>query len=219
MEGDSAGRQMTRSERIQARHLLQELAEHARAARNAMDPLHGMLAITAGAWQAQWQALKNDLDLFTAKVTGAVVNTPCLICAVQAQQRGWAFAAVRGLNWPVTEIRGHTVHRACAGEAARVMQAAETDLRISADGVGRWVISGKVIPPDTAALAAAFEVAPGLDLAANRAAYDVETAAAFAAYAARQPQQPSGEELAGMRAAFGAGETVVDVITGRATHL
>jgi hypothetical protein len=42
---------------------------------------------------------------------------------------------------------------------------------------------------------------------------------AIRAYVANQPAQPSDEELYEMRAAFGPGEVVVDVISGRRTQL
>jgi hypothetical protein len=43
--------------------------------------------------------------------------------------------------------------------------------------------------------------------------------ALIAAYRAAQPAQPSAEEMYEMRAAFGPGETVVDVLTGRRVTL
>lgn len=62
-------RLLTKSERIELRHHLQELSEHARTVRNAMDPLHGMLAVTDEAWAAQWEALTADLDSITERIT------------------------------------------------------------------------------------------------------------------------------------------------------
>lgn len=61
-------RTLTDTERIEARHWLQVLAEHALSARNALDPRHGLLAITDHAWDAQWHSLKRDLDSFTQRV-------------------------------------------------------------------------------------------------------------------------------------------------------
>ena len=61
-------RNLTRTERIRARHLLQELSENARSVRNALDPAHGMLAVTDEAWRDQWLALTRDLDAFTGRV-------------------------------------------------------------------------------------------------------------------------------------------------------
>lgn len=61
-------RNLTRQERIEARHLLQELMENARTARNALDPVSGMLAVSDEAWQEQWQSLKLALEKFSGKV-------------------------------------------------------------------------------------------------------------------------------------------------------
>jgi hypothetical protein len=61
-------RQLTKSERNHARHLLQALIETARAARDAIEPETGMLAVTDQAWERQWVQLKADLDLFTSDV-------------------------------------------------------------------------------------------------------------------------------------------------------
>ncbi len=66
--GPAPDRRLTPQERIEARHWLQVLSEHARSVRNAMDPLHGMTAVTVDAWAAQWQALKDELDSFTHRV-------------------------------------------------------------------------------------------------------------------------------------------------------
>lgn len=61
-------RRLTPEERIEARHWLQQLAEQARAARNAMDPAHGVAAVTVDVWAAQWRSLKTELDDFTHRV-------------------------------------------------------------------------------------------------------------------------------------------------------
>jgi hypothetical protein len=61
-------RQLTKQERIQARHLLQVLSELARQVRNAVEPVTGVLSITDDAWYAQWDAMKRDLDDFTEGV-------------------------------------------------------------------------------------------------------------------------------------------------------
>lgn len=62
------GRQLTRQERIEARHLLQELSEQARSVRNALDPVSGVLNITEHVWDEQWHALKRHLDSYTQRV-------------------------------------------------------------------------------------------------------------------------------------------------------
>lgn len=58
-----------------------------------------------------------------------------------------------------------------------------------------------------------------MDLAATAATNDAAIIAAIQRYRAAQPSQPAAGQLAGMRAAFGPGATVVDVITERATRL
>jgi hypothetical protein len=66
--GPAPDRPMTAGERIEARHLLQELAETARAARGAMDPVSGMLAIRVTQWQAQYESLTAQLRYFTGRL-------------------------------------------------------------------------------------------------------------------------------------------------------
>ena len=56
------------------------------------------------------------------------------------------------------------------------------------------------------------------DIAATRAAREAEVQADLASYRANR-KAPSAEELAEMRAAFGEGTTVVDVITGEEIQL
>ncbi len=149
-----------------------------------------------------------------------ITTTPCVVCAIQAQVKNSAFFATRGLDWPTREVAGHTVHLACAHDAeTRVRDVADGSLVVGADGVGRWASNGHAIPGDCAALFAALDLAPALDLAATAAANDAETIAAIERYRAAQSAQPSAGQLAEMRAAFGSGATVVDVITGRVTRL
>jgi hypothetical protein len=150
----------------------------------------------------------------------AEVTTPCAICAAHASVKPGLFWARRGPDWPLTEVAGHTVHKACAYDAERrVADVATGQLVIGADGIGRWSTNSHAIPDDCAAEFAALELAPALDLAATRAANDAEAAQAIAAYRAAQPAEPSAEQRADMLAAFGPGATVVDVITGRTTQL
>lgn len=61
-------RELTKAERIQARHLLQVLSEQARSVRNAVEPNAGVLRITDETWEQQWAALRKDLDAFTERV-------------------------------------------------------------------------------------------------------------------------------------------------------
>ncbi len=66
--GSDPYRKLTPGERIEARHWLQVLSEHARSARNAMDPASGTLKITVAAWESQWRELTKDLDAYTGRV-------------------------------------------------------------------------------------------------------------------------------------------------------
>jgi hypothetical protein len=155
------------------------------------------------------------------------ITTPCRVCATHARLKGatsraaWAMWASRGLNWPVVTIDGWTVHKACTHDIEH-LAGYVTDGTLAIDpatGVARWTTNGQAIPEDCAAMFAAFALAPGLDTAATAAAHDAETTAFLARYRASQPAQASAEEIADMRAAFGPGQVVVDVITGRTTQL
>jgi hypothetical protein len=66
-----ASRPLTANERIELRHHLQELAEHALSVRNAMDPLTGMHTITVAAWRSQLNALTASLETVTRRQGGA----------------------------------------------------------------------------------------------------------------------------------------------------
>jgi hypothetical protein len=84
------------------------------------------------------------------------------------------------------------------------------------DGVLRWNM-GNAVPADI------YRTAYGFDMpVAMLAAYERETAKVIgrykAAQARRSPEQIA-EETAEMRAAFGPGEEVVNVITGKRTRL
>jgi hypothetical protein len=148
------------------------------------------------------------------------ITTPCVVCATHARLKGSEFFASRGLDWPTRTVAGHTVHLTCDDEVENLYRyAKDGTLAISADGVARWTTNGTVIPADCAALFAALGLADDLDLAATTAARDTETAAFLADYRASQPATASAEEIAGMTAAFGPGETVVDIISGRVTQL
>jgi hypothetical protein len=60
-------RPLTATERVEARHLLQELSEAALLARNALDPLHGVHTIRISLWRAQLEALTAQLRYFTER--------------------------------------------------------------------------------------------------------------------------------------------------------
>ena len=85
---------------------------------------------------------------------------------------------------------------------------------IDANGIRRWVSNDAIIPPFV------YKDAAAVMPEADQAAYKAETAAFLTEYREQQRnREPSAEELFEMRAAFGPGERVVNVITGRVTQL
>jgi len=82
---------------------------------------------------------------------------------------------------------------------------------LGADGGYRWKSSGNVVPKDYVEIAGVS----GEALARHKAAYDADTARVLADYRrANNGRKRTAEEMFEMRAAFGPGETVVDVLTG-----
>jgi hypothetical protein len=63
-------RKLTDHERIEARHLLQELSENAKTVRDAMDPMHDVHTITVLQWQGQYTTLIARLQYFTEHLPG-----------------------------------------------------------------------------------------------------------------------------------------------------
>lgn len=88
------------------------------------------------------------------------------------------------------------------------------------DGIVRWDSNGHVPPADTLEeMLAAKGITTNEFLASGRAR-DAETAEFLAAYRKAEANRvPSAEEMYEMRAAFGEGTEVVNVITGRVTRL
>jgi hypothetical protein len=163
----------------------------------------------------EWEWVTRDIQ--RQKDSAAGIVTPCTVCATQARA-GKAFFADRGLDWPTVIVARRLVHKVCAGDAEWLEQSIG-DLLIDGDGVGRWVTNNSVIPDDAASLIVAFGLAPGLNVEATRAARVTDTREAIERYRASQPAEASAEEIAEMRAAFGPGQVIVDVITGRRTQL
>ena len=90
---------------------------------------------------------------------------------------------------------------------------------VDAQGIMRWRSNESVPPADC--LMAALDMGL-ITLPQHNHSVEVgkaETRKVIEAYRAAQPAQPSDEELYEMRAAFGRGEVVVNVITGRRTQL
>ena len=92
------------------------------------------------------------------------------------------------------------------------------EIFFGADGVVRWTSNNRVMPKDCREILAHSAYRDLFDEEASRAAEDAETAASLEAYR-KNYQGPSEEEKAEMRAAFGTGSTVVDVITGKRIRL
>ncbi len=88
-------------------------------------------------------------------------------------------------------------------------------ITIDENGVGRNCI-GRVLMDDM--VEKVSYVTDAIDAKATKAAYEEETAAFLAEY--RKNARPAtAEELAEMRAEFGKGKTVVNVLTGQVYHL
>lgn len=91
------------------------------------------------------------------------------------------------------------------------------EITIDGNGVARNCI-GRVLMDDMVEKVALLTDA--IDADATRAERDRETDAFLAEYRERMKNhKPSEEELFEMRAAFGPGETVVDVLSGQIYHL
>ena len=89
------------------------------------------------------------------------------------------------------------------------------EITIDRDGVARNCI-GRVVVEDV--LEKLTHITDKVDAEKTDAARDEETRAFFREYR-RNARPATEEELMEMRAAFGAGQTVVDVITGQTYHL
>lgn len=86
------------------------------------------------------------------------------------------------------------------------------------DGVARWKSNNHVLPEDCCEMLA--QRVAGVNLAACDKARKIDDEKFFAEYRkAMENYVPSEEEMCEMRAAFGEGEVVVDVITGRKYYL
>jgi hypothetical protein len=116
-------------------------------------------------------------------------------------------------SWPTTVEHGHQVHKACRHQVESAFRSVEH--LVIVDGVARWSTNDQVVPADWARLAVALGILDADVAAASAPVRDAETAAFFAEYRRRQPAAPSAEEQYEMRAAFGEGVEIVNVISGR----
>lgn len=86
-------------------------------------------------------------------------------------------------------------------------------------GVYRWK-SNNSVPPADAIQNHGIDQLPNFNLARHNEVRDADTDAFFAKYREAQANHvPDAEELFELRAAYGTGTTVVNVITGRTTKL
>ena len=92
------------------------------------------------------------------------------------------------------------------------------EIFFGADGVVRWTSNNRVMPKDCREILSHTVYRDLFSEDASRAAEDAETAAFLESYR-KNYKGPSEEEKAGMRAAFGTGSTVMDVITGKRVSL
>ena len=92
------------------------------------------------------------------------------------------------------------------------------EIFFGADGVVRWTSNNRVMPKDCREILSHTAYRDLFSEEASRAAEDAETAAFLESYR-KNYTGPSEEEKAEMRAAFGTGSTVVDVITGKRIRL
>lgn len=94
------------------------------------------------------------------------------------------------------------------------------ELFFRADGVALWKTSGNVIPDNVVEILKHSAYRELFDEEATTRAKEEQDAEAIASYKRRmQNHKYSQEEMAEMRAAFGEGTEVVDIITGRTVRL
>ena len=91
------------------------------------------------------------------------------------------------------------------------------NIEVEDDGAAKWISSGNYLPADVVEKLT-FAGADFFSAEATAAKRDAQTAAFLDSYR-RNYKGPSEEEKAEMRAAFGEGTTVVNVITGEKTRL
>ena len=92
------------------------------------------------------------------------------------------------------------------------------EIFFGADGVVRWTSNNRVMPKDCREILSHTAYRDLFSEEASRAAEDAETAAFLESYR-KNYKGPSEEEKTEMRAAFGTGSTVVDIITGERIRL
>ena len=92
------------------------------------------------------------------------------------------------------------------------------EIFFGADGVVRWTSNNRVMPKDCREILSHTVYRDLFSEDASRAAEEAETAAFLESYR-KNYKGPSEEEKAEMRAVFGTGTTVCDIITGERIRL
>ena len=104
-----------------------------------------------------------------------------------------------------------------AHEEAERLMSQRDNIEVEEDGAAKWISSGNYLPADVVEKLT-FAGADFFSAEATAAKREAQTAAFLDSYR-RNNKGPSEEEKAEMRAAFGEGTTVVNVITGKKTRL
>ena len=110
--------------------------------------------------------------------------------------------------------------KAAAEKEIRKMEERQMNGEIffGADGVVRWTGNSRVMPKECREILAHSVYRDLFNEDASRAAEEAETAAFLESYR-KNYKGPGEEEKAEMRAAFGTGSAVVDIITGERIRL
>lgn len=124
------------------------------------------------------------------------------------------------LDKQVAERKGtennHYWERSAKAEVEKAVKEADEKAIVEEDGAIRWIASGNYLPDD---FCEKLEYAGyAFSRTATREAKDRQVDESLKAYRS-QKHTYSFEEMAEMRAAFGAGATVVDIFTGKAIAL
>ena len=104
-----------------------------------------------------------------------------------------------------------------AHEEAERLMSQRDNIEVEEDGAAKWISSGNYLPADVVEKLT-FAGADFFSAEATAAKREAQTAAFLDSYR-RNYKGPSEEEKAEMRAAFGEGATVVNVVTGKKTWL
>lgn len=159
----------------------------------------------------------------TRRAVARAAQTPteglCVVCLHERDDEGKLYIQGYGRDadgprsdWPMTELAGHPVHKACQSDLQWALGFAEkSEWR---DGAYRWHSNGSAAPSDCVRMAVRLGLADAGRLAQHDATRSAEDAKAIETYR-RNWRPPTGEALAEMRAEFGEGAEVVDVIAGR----